>query len=81
MIVNVKNSWQGKVAIRSIYIDKAKRNKEDIIIKVGKDEMLLPQSRFTPLWSREVFDKFSPNKQELYYYEWKPKDERQGELL
>jgi len=41
----------------------------------------MKMSRFTPLWSREVFDKFSPNKQELYYYEWKPKDERQGELL
>ena len=44
--------------------------------------MLVPYSQLdNPIKRYSVPDKFSKSMHELFYYQWKPKDERQGELL
>jgi hypothetical protein len=75
MIVKVKSKYGSLVAVRDKYIKKCK-------IQVEGEEMIVPYSQLDkPIKRYSVPDKFSGNMHELLYYQWKPKDERQGELL
>ena len=44
--------------------------------------MIVPKSQLIhPIKTSIVPDKFTGKPNRLYYFEWKPKDKRQGELL
>ena len=82
MIVKVKSKYGSLVAVRDKYIHKCKKELDDLTIQVGKEEMIVPYSQLDkPIKRYSVPDKFSKNMHESFYYQWKPKDERQGELL
>ena len=82
MIVKVKSLYGSLVAVRDKYITKCKKEFDDLTIQVEGKEMLVPYSQLDkPIKTIPVPDKFSGNMHELFYYQWNPKDERQGELL
>ena len=82
MIVKVKSKYGSLVAVRDKYIKKCKKEFDDLTIQVEGEEMLVPYSQLdNPIKRYSVPDKFSKSMPELFYYQWKPKDERQGELL
>ena len=82
MIVKVKSKYGSLVAVRDKYINKCKKEFDDLTIQVQGEEMLVPYSQLDkPIKRYSVPDKFSGNMHELFYFQWKPKDERQGELL
>jgi len=82
MIVKVKSKYGSLVAVRDKYITKCKKEFDDLTIQVEGEEMLVPYSQLDkPIKRYSVPDKFSGNMYELFYYQWKPKDERQQELL
>ena len=59
-----------------------KKDFDDLIIRVDGKEMVVPYSQLDkPIKKYSVPDKFSGKMHELFYYQWKPKDERQQELL
>ena len=84
--VKVKSIWQGKIAIREKYYWLAKTKKEDILIQVGSDIMIIPfaelDSRIVAKSVKPVQDKFSNTNEVHYllYYDWKP-TEIQEKLL
>lgn len=82
MIVSVRSLYGSLVAVRDKYIKKCKKDFDDLIIRVDGKEMVIPYSQLDkPIKKYSVPDKFSGKMHELFYYQWKPKDERQGELI
>ena len=76
MIVKVKSKYGSLVAVRDKYIKKCKKEFDDLTIQVQGEEMLVPYSQLDkPIKRYSVPDKFSGNMHELFYFQWKPKDE------
>ena len=76
--VNVKTIWQGKVAIREKYYWLAKTKRENLLIKVKNDVMIIPfqllLEKVVTKSEKPVIDKFSdpPEYHYLIYFDWKP---------
>jgi len=64
------------------YVNKASFQKKDLEIKYKSEKMIVAFNQLdNPIKTTIVTDKFTGQPAKLYYYNWKPLDSRQGELL
>tara|TARA_R110002072_G_C7598832_1_gene503829 strand:- start:277 stop:528 length:252 start_codon:yes stop_codon:yes gene_type:complete len=70
------------VSIQGKYVDQAVNKRVDLKVKYQSGSMVIPCSKLlTPIKKTTVPDKFSSKMNTLYYYQWKPTDEKQGDLI
>lgn len=68
--------------IHERYVNKASVQKKDLQIKYKSEKMIVAFNQLdNPIKTTIVTDKFTGEPKKLYYYNWKPLDSRQGELL
>jgi len=74
--VNIKKPWMGKIAIRDKFIEKAIKNKENIVVECEGQQMTILykdiRKDIKGRSSKPFKDKFSDEWHYLYYYEFKP---------
>lgn len=75
--LKVKSVWQGKVALRDKYIDKAILTNSDIMVECGAEYMKIPYKKIKKLEVKTkapvyVKDKFEGRIHKLIYFDWKP---------
>ena len=69
MIVKIKDLYKGQIPLRDKYVDEAVKLGVDItVVTPNKAYILTVQDLRNPVRSIIVDDKFSKNKQKLYYY-------------
>ena len=78
----IKTLFGNLTAVQGRYIDKALSLNTDLELQYQDNKMIVPKSQLIhPIKTSIVPDKFTGKPNRLYYFEWKPKDKRQGELL
>tara|TARA_Y100000401_G_scaffold111145_1_gene109106 strand:+ start:124 stop:375 length:252 start_codon:yes stop_codon:yes gene_type:complete len=78
----IKTLFGNLIAVQGRYIDKALSLNTDLELQYQDNKMIVPKSQLMhPIKTSIVPDKFTGKPNRLYYFEWKPKDKRQGELL
>ena len=78
----IKTLFGNLIAVQGWYIDKALSLNTDLELQYQDNKMIVPKSQLIhPIKTSIVPDKFTGKPNRLYYFEWKPKDKRQGELL
>ena len=79
---NVKTLYNNLISIQGKYIEQAIKKKVDLKIHYKNDFMIVACSQLLkPIKTTKVPDLFSNKINTLYYYQWKPKDTRQGDFL
>lgn len=81
--LKVKTLFLGKVGVHQKYVENAKRNKEDLYLKLNNDLMVIRYDEIDMLgrMSRKTYlDRFSNNFYRLVYFDFRPQ-QRQKELL
>jgi hypothetical protein len=70
------------ISVQGKYIEQAIKKNMDLKIKYKDDIMIVACSQLLkPIKTTKVPDLFSKKMNTLYYYQWKPKDQSQGELI
>jgi len=70
------------VSIQGKYVNQAVNKRVDLKVKYQSGSMVIPCSKLlTPVKKTTVPDKFSNKMNTLYYYQWKPTDDQQGDLI
>tara|TARA_R100000781_G_scaffold75562_1_gene46944 strand:- start:835 stop:1086 length:252 start_codon:yes stop_codon:yes gene_type:complete len=78
----IKTLFGNLIAVQGRYIDKALSLNTDLELQYQDNKMIVPKSQLmNPIKTSIVPDKFTGQPNRLYYFEWKPKDKRQGELI
>ena len=78
----ITSLFNNLIAVQGIYIDKALSKNTDLELIYRGDSMVVSKSQLmNPIKTSIVPDKFTGQPNRLYYFEWKPKDKRQGELI
>ena len=78
----IKTLYNNLIAVQGRYVDRALSLNTDLELQYQDNKMIVPKSQLMhPIKTSIVSDIFTGNPNRLYYYEWKPKDKRQGELL
>lgn len=76
IIVTVKSSYQGRVALRDKYIKEAERTGEGIMISFGNEYMEMPAWKIPMLIKARsplsFKDRFSRERHYLVYFDWIP---------
>lgn len=81
IVKEVKTLFGGLVPVHGKYVEKAIATKSDIKINYQSKSMILANSQLDkPIKKTVVPDKFVKKMNTLYYYAWKPLDDRQGDL-
>ena len=74
--VKIKTIWHGKVGIRDKYVEKARREKDDICIVKGNDMMIVPFEKIgEAIVGKSEFpmkDRYSKENHYLLYFHWRP---------
>ena len=83
MITKTIRTLFGNLApVHQRYVDQARNKKQDLRLIYLNDNMIVPYKQLdNPIRTTIVADKFTGEPKKLYYYNWKPMDKRQGELL
>jgi len=64
------------------YVNKSHYQKKDLRLIYEDQNMIVSYEQLhNPIKTTIVTDKFTGEPKKLYYYNWKPLDSRQGELL
>jgi len=64
------------------YVNKASFHKKDLRLIYEDENMIVSYKQLdNPIKTTVIIDKFTGEPKKLYYYNWKPIDKRQGELL
>ena len=72
--LKVKTLWQGKIAIRDKYVEKAKETNQDISVEFLGKKMTIPVNEINNLIvgrSAPQTDYFSNASHKLIYFKWK----------
>ncbi len=78
----IKTLYNNLIAVQGRYVDRALSLNTDLELQYQDNKMIVPKSQLMhPIKTSIVSDIFTGKPNRLYYYEWKPKDKRQGELL
>tara|TARA_R110000737_G_scaffold236512_1_gene248921 strand:+ start:294 stop:548 length:255 start_codon:yes stop_codon:yes gene_type:complete len=78
----IKTLYGNLISVQGKYIKQALKRKCDLRLIYKGAKMILANSQLEkPIKTTIVPDKFTGNMNMLYYYEWKPIDKRQGDLL
>ena len=82
IIKTVKTLYGNLISVQGKYVQKALKNKLDLWLIYEDQSMIVANSQLEkPIKTIQVPDKFSKKMNTLYYYQWKPIDEKQGDLL
>ena len=82
IVKEVKTLFGGLVPVHGKYVEKAIATNSDIKINYQSKSMILANSQLDkPIKKTVVPDKFVKKMNTLYYYAWKPLDDRQGDFL
>jgi len=82
IIKTVKTLYGNLISVQGKYIQQALNRKCDLRLIYHDEDMIIANSQLEkPIRTTIVPDKFTGKMNKLYYYEWKPIDKRQGELL
>ena len=64
------------------YVNKSHYQKKDLRLIYEDQNMIISYEQLhNPIKTTIITDKFTGEPKKLYYYNWKPLDKRQGELL
>ena len=78
----IKTLFGNLIAVQGRYVDRALSQDTNLKLIYKGDEMIVPYTQLlNPVKTAAVPDKYTGQLNRLYYYLWKPKDKRQGELL
>jgi len=78
----ITSLFNNLIAVQGRYIDKALSQNTDLELIYKGNSMIVAKSQLmNPKKTSIVPDKFTGKPNRLFYFEWKPKDKRQGELL
>ena len=78
----IKTLFGNLAPVHQLYVDKAKNKKTDLRLIYENENMIVSFKQLdNPIRTIMVTDKFTGEPKKLYYYNWKPLDSRQGELL
>lgn len=83
VIKEVKTLYGNLISVQGVYVKRAFTRKANLKLTYKDDFMIVPLSQLhKPIKTTMIPDKFIRDKMnKLYYYQWKPVDKRQGELL
>jgi hypothetical protein len=69
MRTSIKALWKGMIPVRDVIVRRAIRRKEDLIVDVGKESLVIKYDNLkAPRMEIPVRDNFSSNMQKLFYY-------------
>ena len=78
----IKTLFGNLAPVHKRYVDLARNKKQDLRLIYLDDNMIVSFKQLdNPIRTTMVTDKFTGEPKKLYYYNWKPMDKRQGELL
>ena len=78
----IKTLYNNLIAVHRRYFDRALSQDTNLKLIYKGNEMIVPYTQLlNPIKTASVPDKYTGKLNRLYYYLWKPKDKRQGELL
>tara|TARA_R100000935_G_scaffold31321_1_gene51864 strand:- start:1087 stop:1344 length:258 start_codon:yes stop_codon:yes gene_type:complete len=78
----VKTLYGNLVSVQGKYIQQSLKKKLDLKLNYQSKSMIVACSQLDkPIKTTQVPDKFTKKMNTLYYYEWKPIDQRQGNFL
>lgn len=82
LVREIKTLFGGLVPIHGKYVEQAIKKKVDIKVNYQSQSMIVAHSQLSkPIKKTVVPDKFVKRMNTLYYYVWKPIDNRQKDLL
>ena len=82
IIKNIKTLYGNLISVQGKYIEEALKKKVDLWLIYEDQSMVVANSQLKkPIKTTQVPDKFTKKMNTLYYYQWKPMDKRQGDLL
>jgi len=82
LIKEVKTLFGGLVPVHGKYVEKALNTNQDLKINYQSQSMIIANNKLlNPIRKTTVPDKFVKRMNTLYYYAWKPMDNRQKDLL
>lgn len=69
MRTQIKGLWMGMIPVRDVFVNKAIRLKEDLIVEVGNERYVIKNELLkSPRIIKPVKDNFSSKMQKLLYY-------------
>ncbi len=78
----IKTLFGNLAPVHERYVNKAHYQKKDLRLIYEDQNMIVSYEQLhNPVRTTIVSDKFTGEPAKLYYYNWKPLDSRQGELL
>ncbi len=78
----IKTLFGNLAPVHQRYVDQARNKKQDLRLIYLDENMIVSFKQLdNPIRTTMVTDKFTGEPKKLYYYNWKPMDKRQGELL
>jgi hypothetical protein len=78
----IKTLFGNLAPVHQRYVDLARNKKQDLRLIYENENMIVSFKQLdNPIRTTMVTDKFTGEPKKLYYYNWKPLDSRQGELL
>jgi len=78
----IKTLFGNLAPVHERYVNKASFHKKDLRLIYEDQNMIVSYKQLdNPVRTTIVSDKFTGEPAKLYYYNWKPLDSRQGELL
>jgi hypothetical protein len=78
----IKTLFGNLAPVHERYVNKASFHKKDLRLIYEDQNMIVSYKQLdNPVRTTIVTDKFTGEPAKLYYYNWKPLDSRQGELL
>jgi len=78
----IKTLFGNLAPVHERYVNKASFHKKDLRLIYEDQNMIVSYKQLdNPVRTTIVTDKFTGEPAKLYYYNWKPMDKRQGELL
>ena len=78
----IKTLFGNLAPVHERYVNKASFHKKDLRLIYEDQNMIVSYKQLdNPIKTTIVTDKFTGEPAKLYYYNWKPVDKRQGELL
>jgi hypothetical protein len=79
---DVKKLWNGRVSLRDYIVEDQIKKQKSIMVRYEDDIMILSPMELEKRDSMtECISKYNGQKYKLYDYVWKPKDNKQGELI
>lgn len=78
----IKTLFGNLAPVHERYVNKASFHKKDLRLIYENENMIVSYKQLdNPVRTTIITDKFTGEPAKLYYYVWKPLDNRQGELL